>query len=78
MMGQVKTIEDIREYVADHNDYLAVLWSEMLFDMDNLGEEYEFDAFIEQADIAVRRGKVSLSELMSQDSMPGQGEVESV
>lgn len=60
--SSIKTIEDVRIYVKFNENYFSAIFEEMLQDMDEFGEEYEIENFINEAENAIARGKVDLED----------------
>ena len=51
---QIKTVADIREYIATHSilaNPLADAWKEMLADMDLFDLRYTMDEFMQEAEL---------------------------
>lgn len=53
---EVKSLEDVREYVRTRDDRITLAWADMLFDMKHCGEEHTVGEFIAEADVQVIKG----------------------
>jgi hypothetical protein len=49
-MLSIETIDDVRRWVKKHpNHIITAAWKDMLSDMDELGEDYNINAFFDEA-----------------------------
>lgn len=64
MLKKIKTLEDAREYVRTHYDAISQAWDDMLYDIDQFGEEYQVEDFIEEADMQIIKGHISAADFL--------------
>jgi len=53
MFREIGSLADVREYVKTHDEAIAVAWQDMLIDVDEFGEEYTLEDFLEEADMQI-------------------------